>query len=64
MEKSMKQRKMVNIRSLKDFVTEELPSSSMLRRIVLQEKDSISARSFIVKMGMWIKVMREERQRE
>lgn len=64
MEKFRKQRKMVNIRSLKDFVTEELPSSSMLRRIVLQEKDSISARSFIVKMGMWIKVMREERQRE
>jgi len=55
-----KNEKHIDLRPLKEFVSIELPSSSELRAIVLQEKDTISAKSYPVKAVIWRKLMREE----
>jgi len=54
--------KYVNIKPLKDLVSKELPPSSMARRIILQENDSISAISFLEKLKMWFQILREEQK--
>lgn len=54
--------KYVDIRPLKELVSKELPSSSMVRRIILQENDSISAISFLEKIRVWFQILKEERQ--
>ncbi len=49
----------VDIRPLKEFAT-RLPVSSMFRRIILQENDYVSRKSFAQKLGIWMKILREE----
>jgi len=59
----MEKQKKVDIRELKEFVSNELPSSSELKSIILQEKDSISSKSFVIKLGIWMKLFREEQKK-
>ncbi|MBI5133203.1 MAG: hypothetical protein HZA83_00675 [Thaumarchaeota archaeon] len=54
----------VNIKPLKELVSKELPSSSIARRIILQENDSITAISFLEKLKVWLQLVREEREKE
>jgi hypothetical protein len=54
--------KYVNIKLLKDLVSKELPTSSIARRIILQENDSIPVTSFLEKVRIWFQILREERQ--
>ena len=54
--------KYVNIRTLKELVSKELPSSSITRRIILEENDSITVTSFLEKLKVWLKIVKEERQ--
>jgi len=58
------EKRTIDLRLLKNFVSSELPPSSMLRRIILQEKDSISAMSFLEKMDIWLQLAREEKSKE
>lgn len=51
----------INIKILKEFVL-KLPVSSMVRRIILQEDDFVSTMSFIEKIGIWMKIIREENE--
>ena len=55
--------KRIDLRPLKEFVIAELSPSSELRVIILEEKDTISSRSFVTKLGVWKKLMREEQRR-
>jgi hypothetical protein len=52
----------VNIKPLKELVSKELPASSMARRIILQENDSITVTSFLEKLRMWFQILREEQK--
>ncbi len=54
----------VNIKPLKELVSKELPVSSIARRIILQENDSIPAISFLEKLKVWLKIVREEKEKE
>ncbi|HXG13555.1 MAG TPA: hypothetical protein VNK25_00285 [Candidatus Nitrosotenuis sp.] len=54
--------KYVNIKPLKELVSKELPPSSMARRIILQENDSITATSFLEKLKVWFQLINEERE--
>jgi len=56
--------KYVNITPLKELVSKELPASSLTRRIILQENDSITAISFLEKLKVWLQLVREEREKE
>ena len=50
----------LDIRPLKKLVSLKLPSSSMVRRIILREKDIISVDSFIQKAEIWLDLYDEE----
>ena len=52
----------VNIKPLKDLVSSELPPSSVARKIILEENDSISAISFLEKLKVWLRLVKEEWQ--
>lgn len=54
--------KYVNIKPLKELVAKELPVSSIARRIILQENDSITAISFLEKLKVWFQLIKEERE--
>jgi len=54
----------VNIKPLKELVSKELPVSSMARRIILQENDSITAISFLEKLRVWFQLIKEEQEKE
>jgi hypothetical protein len=54
--------KYVNIKPLKELVSKELPVSSITRRIILQENDSITVISFLEKMKVWFQLIKEERE--
>jgi len=56
--------KYVNIKPLKELVSRELSSSSIARRIILQENDTIEATSFLEKLKVWLQLVREEREKE
>lgn len=54
--------KYVDIRPLKELVSKELPPLSIARRIILEENDSITVTSFLEKLKVWMKIVKEERQ--
>jgi hypothetical protein len=54
--------KYVNIKILKELVSRELPPSSIARRIIMQENDSIAVNSFLEKVRIWFRILKEERQ--
>ena len=52
--------KKVNLKPLKKWVEENLPTNSTLRNIILSENDILSSEHFIVKIDVWQKLLRME----
>ncbi len=50
----------VNLRELKEFVLINLPKKSLLRDLILSEKEDVTANEFVVKIDMWLKLLRRE----
>jgi hypothetical protein len=52
----------VDLRKLKQFATEALPRNSILRDLILSERDAISPGDFCAKSELWLKLLhrREE----
>ena len=50
----------VNLKKLKEYALTNLPKNSHLRDLVLSEKDEIDAEEFVVKISMWLKLIRME----
>jgi hypothetical protein len=50
---------MINIRTLKQFAYELLPKESPLRDLLLTEKDELPADEFIIKLEIWLKLLRK-----
>ncbi|MEM3488931.1 MAG: hypothetical protein QXO75_04650 [Nitrososphaerota archaeon] len=50
--------RVVNIRALKDFVAEKLPSGTPLREVLLMEKDEIEVHDFLAKLEIWLKLLK------
>lgn len=49
--------KRVNIRHLKNFASKTLPRDSIVRDLLLSEKDVLDAQEFVGKMEIWIKLL-------
>jgi hypothetical protein len=49
-------KKMIDMRSLKEFALRELPADWPLREILLAEKDEIEADEFIVKVPIFLRL--------
>jgi len=52
---------MIDIRRLKRFAVENLPSYSRLRIVLLSERDQLPAVDFLAKMDVWIKLLNIEK---
>ena len=52
--------KIINIRSLKNFAFEKLPKSSILRELLLDEKEELWMEEFLAKLDLWLKLLRME----
>jgi hypothetical protein len=50
---------MVNIGTLKQFASQVLPKDSPQRDLLLTEKDELPAEEFIVKLEIWLKLLRK-----
>ena len=48
----------VSIKTLKTFVYENLPASSPLRDLILAEPERMPVQEFIIKTGIWLRLMR------
>jgi hypothetical protein len=49
---------------LKQFALENLPTESPLRNVLLSEADQLSARDFLAKMDLWLKLLSLERRED
>lgn len=54
----------VNMGRLKQFALENLPTESPLRNVLLSEADQLSARDFLAKMDLWLKLLSLERRED
>lgn len=50
----------IDIRSLKEFARQHLPRDSALREIILSDRDVLDAEEFLVKVDVWLKLLRME----
>lgn len=50
----------VNLRGLKEYVSTNLPKKSLLRELILSEKEDLDAKEFVIKIDMWLKLLRRE----
>jgi hypothetical protein len=50
----------VNIVGLKKFAFEKLAPQSVLRDVLLSEKDELNASEFLGKVGVWLRLLRLE----
>ncbi len=50
----------INLKELKEFALTYLPKKSLLRDMILSEKEHITVNEFIVKIDMWLKLLRRE----
>lgn len=57
---SSSKRSAINIFSLKQFAFERLDRQSALRDVLLDEKDEISAAELILKIRIWLALLRRE----
>ena len=48
----------IDIRPLKAFVTENLPKDSILRSVILAERDALDARELLGKIETWLNLLR------
>ena len=53
-------RSFVNLKTLKQFASENLTHSSPLREVLLQESDKIPRIEFLSKMQVWLKLLNFE----
>jgi hypothetical protein len=53
-------KKTVNIKLLKTFASEKLSHNSILRSILLSEKERLTIPEFLAKTEIWIKLLRNE----
>ena len=51
----------VNISELKRFAAKRLPINSPLRNVLLSERDQLTAKDFLVKMDIWIRLLNIEK---
>ena len=56
----MHENRVVDIRPLKRLSSELLSGNSMLTRVLASESDAILATEFVVKLGTWLAILREE----
>jgi hypothetical protein len=56
------QQKIVNLRSLKQFATENLRENSVLREVLFAEKDEMSPTEFLAKMQTWLFLLRRREE--
>lgn len=56
------QTKKTNIRRLKKFAMNKLPTNSGLRDVILVEKDELSREEFLAKMDIWLNLFKKEIQ--
>jgi len=52
----------VDLRRLKSFAAEALPLQSVLQGLLLEERDQIPTVEFLVKMDLWLKLLRRTDQ--
>lgn len=54
----------VNIKSLRKFANDKLPWNSILRELLLSESDLMDAEEFLVKMEVWLRLLRIESNKD
>jgi cytochrome c len=52
--------KNIDITKLKDFVLNNLPRGFKLRELKLSERDTMDATTYIVMVGVWLKLLKIE----
>ncbi|MEM3733276.1 MAG: hypothetical protein QXK81_07225 [Candidatus Bathyarchaeia archaeon] len=55
-----KSSKRLSMKSLKDFALNNLPKGSVLREVLLMEKDELEVNEFLIKMDVWLKLFKME----
>jgi len=50
----------INLEPLKRFALEKLGRESALRDILLQEKDEVSPAEFLIKLEIWLALLRRQ----
>jgi hypothetical protein len=55
--------KEVNIYLLKAFAAKRLPESSLLREVLLTEKDQLDPVEFLARLNVWLKILERETSR-
>lgn len=53
----------VDVRRLKNFAFQKLPKDSELRDILLTERDLLNINEFLVKIEIWLKLLRVRRKK-
>ena len=53
-------KKTIDIKLIKKFAIEQLSYNSILRRILLSEKNNLTIPEFLVKIEMWLKILESE----
>ena len=48
----------VNIKKMKEFALSSLPEGSVLKRILLSEKEEVDAYEFVVKVSVWLELLK------
>ncbi|MEM2507398.1 MAG: hypothetical protein QXF61_10190 [Nitrososphaeria archaeon] len=56
----MNSEKVINIKSLRKFVDDKFPGNSLIKYLVLSEPDQMPAEEFLVKMKLWLRLLRME----
>ncbi|MBS7656282.1 hypothetical protein KEJ50_07315 [Candidatus Bathyarchaeota archaeon] len=57
--RALKSSKRLSIKQLKDFAL-KLPKGSVLRGVLLLEKDELEVNEFLIKMDVWLKLLKME----
>lgn len=50
----------VKLKTIKEFVIKKLPSTSMVRQLILTEPDEIPKEEYIVKFKLWAALLNKE----
>jgi len=50
----------INIRSLKELAMRKLPKESVLREVILSDKDELGVEEYLAKVDVWFKLLRRE----
>lgn len=52
--------RMINTSSLRRFASQRLPSSSVLREVLMAERERLTVREFLAKMDVWLLLFKKE----